>query len=95
MPRLGICHVSCYSTSHEIEDLHGHFLNFIREYLCVIMRGQPRVSEVTLERYRMTLAIDKIDERGLINPLTAVAAIWRLEVITHAAICLTLADKYF
>ena len=30
-----------------------------------------------------------------INPFTAVAAIWRLEVITHAAICLTLADKYF
>ena len=32
---------------------------------------------------------------GEINPFTAVAAIWRLEVITHAAICLTLADKYF
>ena len=66
-PRLGIRHVSCYSTSREIEDLHRHFLNFTHEYLCVTMRGQPRVSEVTLERYHMTLAIDKIDERGLIN----------------------------
>ena len=51
-PRLGILHVSCYSTSHENEDLHGHFLNFTRKYLRVIMRGQPCVSEVTLEQYR-------------------------------------------
>ena len=29
------------------------------------------------------------------NPFTAVDAIWRLEVITHADICLTFADKYF
>ena len=29
------------------------------------------------------------------NPFTAVTAIWRFEVITHAAICLTLAYKYF
>ena len=31
----------------------------------------------------------------VINPFTAVAAIWQFEVITHTAICLTLADKYF
>ena len=29
------------------------------------------------------------------NPFTAVDAIWRLEFITHADICLTFADKYF
>ena len=29
------------------------------------------------------------------NPFTAVTAIWRFEVITHAAICVTLTDKYF
>ena len=27
------------------------------------------------------------------NPFTAVTAIWQFEVITHAAICLTFADK--
>ena len=30
-----------------------------------------------------------------LNPFTAVAAIWQFEVITHAAMFLTLADKYF
>ena len=30
-----------------------------------------------------------------LNPFTAIDAIWLLEVITHAAICLTFADKYF
>ena len=29
------------------------------------------------------------------NPFTAKDAIWRLEVITHMAICLTFANKYF
>ena len=28
-------------------------------------------------------------------PFMAVTAIWRFEVITHTAICLTLVDKYF
>ena len=51
-PRLVILHVSCYSTSHENEDFHRKLLNFSREYLRVTMRGPPRVSEVTLERYR-------------------------------------------
>ena len=32
---------------------------------------------------------------NIINPFTAITAIWRFEVITHAAICLTLVDKYF
>ena len=31
----------------------------------------------------------------IINPFTAVTAIWRFEGITDAAICLTLANKYF
>ena len=35
------------------------------------------------------------DITSTVNPFTAIAAIWRFEVITHAAICLTLADKYF
>ena len=38
--------------SRENEDFHGHFLNFTHEYLRVTMRGLPRVSEVTPERYR-------------------------------------------
>ena len=50
-PRLVVFHISCYSTSHENEDFHGNFLNFTGEYLCVTMRGLPRVSEVTLELY--------------------------------------------
>ena len=31
----------------------------------------------------------------MFNPFTTVDAIWRPEVITHMAICLTFADKYF
>ena len=30
-----------------------------------------------------------------INPFTTVDTIWRLEFITHMAVCLTFADKYF
>ena len=30
----------------------------------------------------------------LINPLMAIAAIWRFEVITRAAVCLNPADMY-
>ena len=30
-----------------------------------------------------------------VNPFTAKDAIWRPEVITHTAICLTFANKYF
>ena len=51
-PRLLIFHVLCYSTSRESEDFHGNFLNVIREYLHVTMRGPPLVGEVTLELYR-------------------------------------------
>ena len=53
-PRLVVFHVSCYSTSRENKDFHGKFLNFTCEYLRVTMRGLPRVSEVTLELYRIS-----------------------------------------
>ena len=55
-PRLMVFHVSCYSTSRENEDFHGNFLNFTCKYLHVTMRGPPRVSEVTLELYRIKMA---------------------------------------
>ena len=48
---LTVLHVLCYSTSRENEDFHGKFLNLTCEYLCVTMRGPPRVSEITLELY--------------------------------------------
>ena len=50
--RLVEFHSTLYSTSRENEDFHRHFLKFTHEYLHVTMRGQPRVSEVTLEWYR-------------------------------------------
>ena len=31
----------------------------------------------------------------VINPFTAITAIWWFEVTTHVAICLSLADNYF
>ena len=50
-----------------------------------------------MEQYNITIGNkkDSTMNKSPYNPFTAVAAIWRLEVITHAAICLTLADKYF
>ena len=63
--RLVEFHASLYSTSRGTprvvllhvsrnEDFHGKFLNFTHEYPRVTMRGPPRVSEVTLERYRIS-----------------------------------------
>ena len=52
-PCLVVFHVSCHSMSRENEDFHSNFMNFTHEYLHVTMRGQPRVSEVTLELYCM------------------------------------------
>ena len=46
-------HNLLYSMPRENEDFHGKFFNFTHEYLRVSMCGPPRVSEVTLERYRI------------------------------------------
>ena len=41
----------------------------------------------------ITILLSEI--KVILNHFTAITAIWRFEVITHAAICLTLADKCF
>ena len=39
--------------SRENQDFHGKFLNFTHKYLHVTTRGLPRLSEVTVELYRI------------------------------------------
>ena len=61
------------------------------QYLLTIMRKATRFPEAVLLR---NINKPKIVE-SLINLFSAADIIWHPEVITHMAICLTFADKYF
>ena len=75
--------------------------NFTRErYICVIqletLDESRYESPQEFLKVHPSAGLDTLGTRDflIINPLTAVTAIWQFEGITHAAIYLTLADKY-
>ena len=66
--------------------------NFTRErYICVILLETLDESPQEFLKVHPSAGLDTLGTRDLliINPFTAVTAIWRFEGITHAAICLT------
>ena len=55
IPCIVSFHISWYFTPRINQDSHGKFLNFTREYLCVMMRGLPRMCEVIVELYHIRI----------------------------------------
>ena len=72
--------------------------NFTQErYIYVIQLETLDESPQEFLKVHPSAGLDTLGTRDflIINPFMAVAAIWRFEGISHAAICLTLANKYF